>query len=537
MENFEGEKMKVLAYSILHGTTFLLTRRTLFRLKYKLRYKRINMKALALDLGGSSGKIFAGRFDGKKISMKEVHRFQNDPIQAAGRLYWDILGIYGNLLQGMCKAAPEGFASFGVDSFCNDYGLLDRSGALFSQVYMYRDSRTEGVPEKVDQTFPSRELYERTGCQRARFNTLMQLVAQMGSPDRFLLENAGTLQFVPDLLNYFLCGEKVAEYTIASVSQLYNRTENQWDDRIIQAFDLPRGIFPRVVPSSVQLGPAHASLCADTGAPPFSVCTVAQHDTASAVVAVPSTERHFVYISSGTWSLMGTETEHRITTDAAYRENFANEGGAGYRNRFLKNIMGLWLIQECKRQYDAMGIRRTFAELDAEAETIAPFRSLINPDDPLFFQPGDMLGKIQGKCKEWRQPVPETPAAMNRCIKESLALAYRRTLERLEAAAGFTVPYVHIIGGGARSTLLNRFTASAIGRPVLAGPYEAAVAGNLCAQFMSTGEIKGLDEARSIVRASFEIREFQPESNAGWDEAYGRFLEIASYHPHPPSPD
>ncbi len=486
------------------------------------------MNALALDLGGSSGKIFAGRFDGKKISMKEIDRFPNEPIEAAGRLYWDIMGIYASLLKGMRKAAPEGFTSFGVDAFCNDYGLLDRAGGLFSQVYMYRDSRTEGMPEKVDLTLPPRELYERTGCQRARFNTLMQLVAQMAAPDRFLLENANSLLFVPDLLNYFLCGEKVAEYTVASVSQLYNRNENRWDDHILQAFDIPQGIFAPVVPSAVRLGQAHAGLCANLGVQRFSVCTVGHHDTASAVVAVPSLEKQFAYISSGTWSLMGTETDGMITSDAAYRDNFANEAGVGGKNRFLKNIMGLWLAQECKRQYAAQGVKRTFAEMDAESENATPFRSLIDPDDPLFFQPGDMIGKIQRKCKELSQPVPETPAEMNRCIKESLALAYRRTLERIERAVNFTFPCVHIIGGGAQSALLNRFTASALGRPVLAGPFEAAAAGNLCAQYISSGEIDGLDEARRIVHDSFQIQEYLPQRDAGWDEAYGRFLEIVT---------
>jgi rhamnulokinase len=484
------------------------------------------MKALAMDLGASGGKIFAGSFDGKKIEMNEIHRFPNEPVEAAGRLYWDIMGIYSSLQGGIRKAAPGGFESFGVDAFCNDYGLLDKNGILFSQVTTYRDSRTEGVPEKVAQVFPGREMYERTGCQRARFNTLMQLVAQMDAPDRFLLENAATMLFVPDLFNYFLCGQKAAEYTIASVSQFYNRLENQWDDAILNTFAIPKGMLPRVVPSAFKLGTAHASLCAALGARPFTVCTVGHHDTASAVVAVPSLEQHFAYISSGTWSLMGTETDAMITTTDTYNYNFANEGGVGEKNRFLKNIMGLWLIQECKRQYDSLGMVRTFAEMDAEAEQAVPFRSLINPDDPLFYDRGDMIGKIQKKCHQWKQPVPETPAEMNRCIKESLALAYRRTLEKIESAAGFTVPYVHIIGGGSHSTLLNRFAASAMGRPVLAGPAEAAAAGNLCAQFISAGEIKGLSEARRIVRDSFEIKEFLPERNAGWDDAYGRFLEL-----------
>jgi len=486
------------------------------------------MKALAMDLGGSGGKIFSGCFDGKKIEIKEIHRFNNEPIEAAGRLYWDILGIYTNLLEGIRKAAPAEFTSFGVDAFCNDYGLLDESGSLISQVTMYRDSRTEGVPERMDQAIPPRELYRRTGCQRARFNTLVQLAAQMDGSDRFLLEKAHSLLFVPDLLNYFLCGEKAAEYTIASVSQVYNRLENQWDDKTLQAFNIPKWIFPNVVPPAVHLGSARESIYARTGAKRFSVCTVGHHDTASAVVAVPSLESHFAYISSGTWSLMGTETDDMITNEESYRYNFANEGGVGGKNRFLKNIMGLWLIQECQRQYDAMGVPRSFADLDAESENARPFRSLIDPDDPLFFQPGDMLGKIKRKCREWKQPEPETPGAINRCIKESLALAYRRTLEKVESAVGFKVPCVHIIGGGAKSALLNQFAASAMGRPVLARPYEAAAVGNLCAQYISAGEIKGLEEARRVVRDSFDIKEYLPDRNAGWDEAYGRFLEIAA---------
>ncbi len=486
------------------------------------------MKALAMDLGGSGGKIFLGDFDGKRISMHEVHRFHNEPIEAAGHLYWEIMGIYANLLEGIRKAAPQGFDSLGVDAFCNDYGLLDAGGSLVSQVFMYRDFRTEGVPELIDKSIPPRILYQRTGCQRARFNTLVQLVAQMNGADRFLLENARTMLFVPDLLNYFLCGEKAAEYTIASVSQAYDRHNNLWDAGILRAFGIPLDIFPRVVPTAHRLGTSLIQIQEKTGADPFSVCTVGHHDTASAVAAVPSLEKHFAYISSGTWSLMGTETDKMITTDEAYAYNFANEGGVGMKNRFLKNIMGLWLIQECKRQYDAQGMTLSYAELDAEAEKAEPFRTLINPDDALFFEPGDMVGKIQQKCRQWSQPVPETPGQMNRCIKESLALAYRRTLEKIEAAAGFSIPCVHIIGGGAQSALLNRFAASAMNRPVLAGPVEAAAAGNLCAQFMAAGELGGLSDARRVVRDSFEILEFLPENTAAWDEAYGRFLQIVS---------
>jgi sugar (pentulose or hexulose) kinase len=484
------------------------------------------MKALALDLGGSSGKFLSGSFDGKKLEVKEIHRFNNEPVENDGNLYWDIPRIYSNLLDGLKKSAPENITSFGMDSYCNDYGLLDASGDLISQVYMYRDHRTDGVLEWMDHLFPLKELFERTGCQRARFNTLVQLAAQTKASDLNLLENAKSLLFVPDLLDFFLCGEKAAEYTIASVSQLYNRRDKRWDEKIIRSFDIPEGIFPTVIPSASTLGKAKSEILDLTGIKPFSIYAVGHHDTASAVAAVPSLEDHFAYISSGTWSLMGTETDEMITTDAAFQNNFANEGGVGDRNRFLKNIMGLWLIQECQRQFESRGIVLTFEEMDFEAEKAVPFRSIINPDAALFFDRGDMLDKIKSSCYEWEQPIPETVGEVTRCIKESLALAYRATLEKLEEITGVKMPCVHIIGGGSRSALLNQFAASAIKRPVFAGPFEAAAIGNLCTQFISGGEMEDLGEARRVVRSSFNIREFLPETESSWDEAYERFLLI-----------
>ncbi len=482
------------------------------------------MKALALDLGGSGGKIFVGNLSGRKITLKEVHRFANQPIDAAGRLYWDIMGIYMNLLEGIRKAGR--FSSIGIDAFCNDYGLLDGSGALFSQIYMYRDPRTEGVIERIETIIPPHTLYQKTGCQRARFNTLVQLAAQAGGPDGFLLDNASTLLFVPELLDYFLSGEICAEFTISSVSQAYDRKQGNWDEHILQPLGIPVKIFPNVVPPATVIGKARKSILRSTGVGDFKVCTVCHHDTASAVMAVPSAQKHFAYISSGTWSLMGTETDEMITTSEAFDYNFANEGGFGGKNRFLKNIMGLWLLQECKRQFDSKGLNFDYAELDSLAGQSAPFRSLINPIDPVFFEPGEMVEKIRRQCLKTNQPAPETPGEINRCIKESLALAYRNTLEHIEHTAGYAIPHVHIIGGGAQSSLLNRFAASAMGRPVYAGPFEAAAIGNLCAQYIAAGELGDLAEARQIIRNSFEIKEFLPEDAAAWDDAYNRFLSI-----------
>ncbi len=398
------------------------------------------MKALALDLGASGGKVLSGSFDGETVQVQEIYRFKNEPVQHDGHLFWDIPAIHRNLLDAMRKAAPEEFSSFGADSFGNDYGLLDASGNLIAPVYTYRDCRTEGVLEWMDGVMPAREIYARTGSQRARFNTLVQLAAQSQAGDHALLDDAETLLFVTDLLDYTLCGERAAEYTIASVSQLYNRLEDRWDTDIIRRFGLPEKLFPKVLPCASLLGEAAPDVLHQTGAGRFTICKVAHHDTASAVAAVPGLEPHFAYISSGTWSLMGTETAEMITTDAAFQHNFANEGGANGSNRFLRNIMGLWLLQECRREFAAKGIANTFEEMEAKADAAAPFRSIINPDDPLFFEPGDMIGKIQSRCRDWGQPVPETEGEITRCIQESLALAYRATLDELRRANRLPYP-------------------------------------------------------------------------------------------------
>lgn len=482
------------------------------------------MKALALDLGGSGGKIFLGSLNGHKLNLQEIHRFANQPVSAAGHLYWDIMGIYLHLLEGIRKAGD--FGSIGVDAFCNDYGLLDEAGSLYSQVYMYRDPRTEGVPELIDHFIPPADLYRRTGCQRARFNTLVQLFRQISGPDAFLLRNASNLLFVPELLDYFLCGEIFAEYTIASVSQAFNRESGQWDGDILKALNIPQRIFPKVADPATQIGRAAKDVLAQTGSKGFTVTAVCHHDTASAVMAVPSTEEHFAYISSGTWSLMGTETAAPITTDSAFAYNFANEGGFGHTNRFLKNIMGLWLLQECVREFETAGVHLSYEELDAQSQQCKPFRSIINPDSPEYFQPGGMVQKIRSQCAQTGQPEPQTPAEINRCIKESLALAYRKTLEHIMQETGFTIPYVHVIGGGAQSMLLNQYAASAMGRPVYAGPVEAAAIGNICAQLISAGELGSLTDVRQIVRDSFPIREYLPQNTADWDEAYGRFVRL-----------
>jgi rhamnulokinase len=484
------------------------------------------VNSLAFDLGASGGKLFFGTFDGKKITIREFHRFANHPVERNGHLVWDIQKIYSNLLLGLRKASAEEAACLGIDSFCNDYGILDKRGNLISPIYMYRDKRTEGVLERIDENFAPETLYQRTGCQRARFNTLGQLVAQALSPERKLIQKADKLLFVPDLLNFWLCGKGSTEFTIASVSQLFNRNDNQWDSEILRAFDLPEQIFPKVVLPAGKLGAVKKEILDQSGLSALSIFTVGHHDTASAVVAVPGLDNHFAYISSGSWSLIGTETSRMITSEGAFRENFANEGGVGNTNRFIKNVNGLWLLQEFQRQLRAQKVPRTFAELEKEAQAAKPFRSIIDPNDACFFDPGDIVEKIQAFCHESTQPIPETICEVTRCIQESLALAYRDTIEKMEELTGWKFPCVHVIGGGARNTLLNRMAASAMNKPILAGPFEATAIGNLCAQFMAAGEIKSLKEARSIIRSSFKLREYLPENSPAWDAAYVKFQMI-----------
>lgn len=476
------------------------------------------MRALALDLGASGGKFVMGELADGRLRVSEVYRFANIPISRDGHLYWDWESIRKNVAIGLAKAAESGFSSFGVDSFCNDYGLLDARGELLAPIHTYRDPRTDGVLERMDMSIPASELYTRTGCQRARFNTLVQLVAQNEADGGRLLEQADNLLFLPDLINYSLCGQMAAEFTVSSVSQLFNRAANDWDADILRAFRIPRGLLQAVMAPGTILGEAGIP-----GAKRFKVCAVGHHDTASAVAAVPALSAPFAYLSSGTWSLMGTETRKMILSAGAFEGNFANEGGLEGRNRFLKNIMGLWILQEAQRQFAEQGGVHDFSTMDAEAAKAHAFRSLINPDDLVFFEPGNMVGKIQAQCQRTGQPIPETVGEVTRCVQESLALTYRATLLRLESLTGFQFDSLHVIGGGGRSRGLNQMTASALGRPVRAGPIEAAAIGNLCAQFIAAGEIRDLDEARQIVARSFEIEETLPIADARWQEASARF--------------
>jgi len=485
---------------------------------------------LAFDLGASSGRAMIGRYDAaaRKLSVEEIHRFPNDPVRVGGRLHWDILRLYHEIKQGMLKAKRGGFAleSVAVDSWAVDFGLIDKSGELIGNPYHYRDHQTEGIMEEVTAKAGRRRIFASTGLQFLPFNTLYQLAALRKRNPR-LLEQAETMLMIPDLLRYFLTGEKCCEYTNATTTQMLGAESKKWDIALLGELGLPAGILPEIVPSGTVAGRLMPSVCEELGFPPVPVIAVGEHDTASAVAAVPvSGDAPFAYLSSGTWSLLGTETARPVLSDEAMRLNFTNEGGVYGTFRLLKNIMGLWLVQECKRRWEKEGADYTFARLAALAGEAEPLRSLIDPDHPVFLNPPDMPRQIRDFCRSTGQPEPETSGQTIRCVLESLALKYRMVLEHTERLSGTKFAGLHIVGGGIHNELLCRFAADATGRPVWAGPAEASAIGNIAVQYIALGYIGSLAEARDIIARSFPVRTYAPEQPEMWERAYARFRDL-----------
>lgn len=480
---------------------------------------------LAVDLGASSGRTFLGSFDGGKISFQEVHRFPNEPVQLVDGLHWDALRIMHEVRHGLSRAARQSrsLQSVGVDTWGVDFALLDRDGALVSNPYHYRDPRTEGVMERAFDKVSREELYRATGIQFLPFNTLYQILAMEDSP---LLEAADTLFMIPDLIGYWLTGEKASEYTVATTTQLYDLAGEGWAWDLMRRMNVPERIFPEILPSGTQLGALLPDVAEETGLGRLPVTATATHDTASAVVAVPA-DGPFAYISSGTWSLVGVETGRPFATEDGLRHNFTNEGGFGGTVRLLRNVMGLWLLQESLRTWAKHGRGYSYEELARMAESAPPFGALVDPDHGSFLAPGDMPARIRELCAKTGQAPVEEPGAVARCIFESLALKYRWVLERAEEVSGQRAETVHVVGGGAQNALLCRLTAAAMRRPVVAGPVEATALGNLMVQAFGRGHVGSLEEIRSVVRSSVEVRTYLPEGEADeWDEAFGRFSEL-----------
>jgi len=487
---------------------------------------------LALDLGAESGRAILGQFDGGRLHLSEVYRFTNGPVRVPDssgqemRLHWDVLHLWSEILHGLGLAAQHyPLAAMGLDTWGVDFGLLDGQGMLIGNPYHYRDDRTDGMLEEAFKRLPRQEIFAQTGIQFMQLNSLYQLLA-MVTRQSSALENARTFLTMPDLFNYWLTGSKVCEFTNATTTQCYNPLRKDWAKPLLERLGIPTRIFPEIVPPGTLLGPLSAAAAEAAGISPLPVIAPACHDTGSAVAAVPAQNPDHIWISSGTWSLIGTTIDEPLINPQSLSFNLTNEGGVNGTFRLLKNVTGLWLVQECRRTWALQGQEYTYDDLTALAEKAAPLQSLLDPDAGDFLKPGDMPARMRAYCARTGQPTPETPGALVRCALESLALKYRWVLERLETLLGRHMEVIHIVGGGTKNRLLNQLTANATGRPVIAGPVEATAIGNLLVQGIALGEIASADEGREVVCHSFDVETYEPSPVGDWDDAYSRFQEI-----------
>ena len=483
---------------------------------------------LAFDLGASSGRAVAAAFDGKKLSLEEIHRFSNDPVMVGKTFYWDILRLLHEIKTGISKANLTGtkFDSLGIDTWGVDFGLLRPDGRLVDNPVHYRDVRNAPMPDEVFSKVPAREIYASTGIQTMDLNTLFQLY-YLATREPEQLERADSLLFTPDLLNFFLSGVKSAEYSIASTSQLLDARKRTWDDALFAKLGLPRRLMQDIVDPGTTLGPLTPAVCDELNVAPLDVVASTGHDTAAAVAAVPHTDdSSWAYLSCGTWSLLGLELPEPLLTDAACDANFTNEGGINDTTRFLKNIIGLWLMQETRRAWIRESGPISFKEIDALTVQARPLVRFIDPDYPDFARPGNMTRKFDEYLARTGQAPCGFRGDYSRMITESLALKYRAAIENLERITGRKIDVLHIIGGGVQDQLLCACTANAIGRPVVAGPIEATAIGNVAVQLLAAGEFADLAQARACVRDSFPIRVYEPQDTALWDDAYARFLRV-----------
>lgn len=481
---------------------------------------------LACDLGADSGRVILGTLDEGEIAIEELHRFPNGVVKTSGALHWNFEGLLNELKTGLKKAAERKLpiASISTDSWGVDYVLYDERGLVMSPVWCYRDARTasgvENTKEKVD--WPT--IYSETGVQFMALNTIYQIVTE--PPAR--LAAAKQLLLIGDAFNYFCSGVARNEVSLASTTQLYNPHTKSWSKKLFSALGLPEALFAPICASGTVLGPMKKNLATEVGLPQIQVIATCSHDTGAAVAAVPAQGENWAYLSSGTWSLMGVEWPHPVITEQGRSLGFTNEIGCGDSVRLLKNIIGLWIVQECRRYWARQGKKYEFDDLARLASSAPAFQSLINPDDSRFLSPDDMPKKIAEFCTETGQPVPADPGAFMRCIYESLALFYRVTLRKTERLIGKKIERLHIVGGGSQDAILNQFSANALKIPVLAGPKECAALGNILVQAIALGHLPSHAAAREVVRRSFELKTFTPESPAEWDAAAARFEKLLS---------
>ena len=483
---------------------------------------------LAIDLGAGSGRAVLGRIGAGGLVLDEVHRFHYPPAPSAGRLRWPFGAILDGLKEGLAagqRAAAERRAAIetvGVDSWGVDYGLLDAGGRLLEDPVCYRDHRTDGAMERVLRKVPREEIFHRTGIQFLQFNTLFQLYVHVREG---LPAGARRLLMIPDLCHHALCGSTSGEHTNASTTQLVDVRTGKWADDLFSRLALPRELMPEVVPPGTDLGELRPALQKELGLQPLRVLAPATHDTGSAVAGTPL-EPGWAYVSSGTWSLVGVERTTPLVGDAVARANFTNEGGAFGTVRFLKNLMGLWVLDSCRHEWEDKGLSADLESLLAAAAAIERPPGLVFPDHPRFFNPVSMTAEVQGALAETGQRVPDDPARLTRVVLDSLAFRYASVVRTIESLTGETVPGVHIVGGGSQNDYLNQATADAAGRPVLAGPAEATATGNLLLQAVASGRMGSLAEGRAIVSRAVRPRRFEPRERPGWTEAAERYREI-----------
>ncbi len=485
-------------------------------------------KYIAFDLGAESGRAIIGTFDGHKLHIEEIHRFPNHQIKILGHLHWDIPALFEEIKTGLKLAVQKGHAdlrSIGIDAWGVDFGFASNNSTLLGSPFCYRDERTNEIPEMVFELIPPQELYSITGIQFLQFNSIFQLYSSVLSHEP-ALKCGGSLLFMPELFNFLLTGVKKNEYTIASTSQLLNATTKSYDRKLFSALGLPIDItVPIVMPGTV-IGKLLPEICTETGLKNVDVVAVACHDTASAIAAIPAQKNNWAYLSSGTWSCIGIETQKPIINEQSLKNNFTNEGGVFGTIRFLKNVMGLWLLQQTRKCLRNQDHTYDYDELVSLALESKEFLCILNPDDNSFLNPPDMLESIRAYCHKTGQKAPQTPGEFTRCILESLALKYKSILEKINAVTGIPVNLLHIVGGGSKNELLNQFSADACGIPVVAGPVEATAIGNILMQVITQQKIDSLASGRKIIANSFPIKTFQPAQTAKWNDIFQQYKSL-----------
>lgn len=482
---------------------------------------------LAFDLGATSGRAVVGTITENNFEMQEIHRFPNSIMELHGKYYWNIYRIYEELKKALIICVKKGIKpqSIGIDTWGVDFGYISHDGILSGLPRAYRDPYTKGIPEEFFNKIPREDLYRKTGIQIMDFNSLFQLYAAQKEHSSALM-NADKILFIPDLLSYMLTGKMVCEYTETSTSQIISPHTHTFDTSLLNAIGIDRKLFPTLVMPGTKIGDITKSLTAETGISNIPVYAVAGHDTASAIAAIPATDNDFAYLSSGTWSLMGIENEQPIINEKALHNNFTNEGGIEGTTCFLRNITGMWLLEQCRTEWEKAGRTYDYAELISMANDAPGFRSLINPEDTLFSNPPSMTEAISQFCHTSGQPAPENDAQYIRCIFESLALCYKETLQSLKELSPHPIKRLHVIGGGSKNKLLNQWTANALGIPVLAGPSEATAIGNCMVQAMAAGVVKDRHEMRSMINRILPPEEYHPQEHTAWQTAYEKYTKI-----------